>query len=400
LVVKTFAIRAARVFDGETLHGGFPLVVIDGTRIATVDSTTACPSGDLQVLDLGDVTLLPGLIDAHVHLAFDPDSTSKHQAIVDEDNPTILTRMRRHALQQLRAGVTTVRDLGDRNYLAVALRDEYSAEPEAGPDIVAAGPPITRSRGHCWFLGGEADGIASLRAAVAERVTRGVDVIKVMATGGVITPGWGPHESQYTFEELAAATETAHALGKPITAHAHGPRGITDAVAAGVDGIEHGSFFTEDRVEPDWRTVDAMVKAGTFVGATEAFLPEGEMFAPHLAERLEERSANFARMHREGVRLVCCSDAGVSPRKPHGVLPRGVIHLGSIGLTNVEALASATTVAAEACGVADRKGRIASGYDADLVAVAGNPLHHLEALLHVQAVIRMGRLVQSEQVDA
>jgi imidazolonepropionase-like amidohydrolase len=227
-----------------------------------------------------------------------------------------------------------------------------------------------------------------------------VDVIKVMATGGVITPGWGPHESQYTFEELAAATETAHALGKPITAHAHGPRGITDAVAAGVDGIEHGSFFTEDRVEPDWRTVDAMVKAGTFVGATEAFLPEGEMFAPHLAERLEERSANFARMHREGVRLVCCSDAGVSPRKPHGVLPRGVIHLGSIGLTNVEALASATTVAAEACGVADRKGRIASGYDADLVAVAGNPLHHLEALLHVQAVIRMGRLVQSEQVDA
>jgi len=109
-----------------------------------------------------------------------------------------------------------------------------------------------------------------------------------------------------------------------------------------VDGIEHGSFFTEDRVEPDWRTVDAMVKAGTFVGATEAFLPEGEMFAPHLAERLEVRSANFARMHREGVRLVCCSDAGVSPRKPHGVLPRGVIHLGSIGLTNVEALASAT----------------------------------------------------------
>jgi imidazolonepropionase-like amidohydrolase len=165
-----------------------------------------------------------------------------------------------------------------------------------------------------------------------------------------------------------------------------------------MDGIEHGSFFTEDGVEPDWRTVDAMVKAGTFVGATEALLPEGEMVAPHVAERIEQRCANFARMHRGGVRLVCCSDAGVIPRKPHGVLPWGIIHLASIGLTNVEALASATTVAAEACGVADRKGRIAAGYDADLVAVAGNPLHQLEALLDVRAVIRMGRLVGSEQL--
>ena len=386
------AIRAARVFDGRALHEGFPLVVIDGCRVATVDISPGSPSGDLQVLDLGDVTLLPGLIDAHVHLAFDPDTT-KHQEIVDEDDATILSRMRRHGLQQLRAGVTTVRDLGDRNYLAVGLRDEYSADPEVGPEIVAAGPPITRTRGHCWFLGGEADGIAGLQAAVAERVDRGVDVIKVMATGGVITPGWGPHESQYTVEELVAATEAAHSRGRPITAHAHGPQGIADAVAAGVDGIEHGSFFTEDGIEPDWRTVEAIAKTGTFVGATEARLPEGKLFAPHLAPRLEQRSVNFVRMHHEGVRLVCCSDAGVSEVKPHGVLPRGIIHLGAVGLTNVEALASATTVAAEACGLSDRKGRIAPGYDADLVAVGGNPLGRLEALLDVRAVVRMGRLV-------
>jgi imidazolonepropionase-like amidohydrolase len=345
------------------------------------------------VLDLGDVTLLPGLVDAHVHLAFDPDSPTKHQELVDEDDATVLARMRRHAVQHLRAGVTTVRDLGDRDYLALALRDEH-AGPEAGPEIIAAGPPITRTRGHCWFLGGEADGIAGLQAAIAERVTRGADVVKVMATGGVITPGWGPHESQYTVEELAAATDAAHAAGKPITAHAHGPRGIADAVAAGVDGIEHGSFFTQDGVEPDWRTVDAMVQAGTFVGATEVFLP-GEALPTYVAGRLEQRSTNFVRMHRAGVRIVCCSDAGVGPRKPHGGLPWGIIRLGSFGLTNVEALASATTVAAEACGVANRKGRIAAGYDADLVAVAGNPLHRLDALLDVRAVIRMGQLVRA-----
>jgi imidazolonepropionase-like amidohydrolase len=391
-----FAIRAARVFDGRALYKDFPLVVIDGSRIATFDTAAGSPSGDLPVLDLGDVTLLPGLIDAHVHLAFDPEQ-SKHPAIADEDSSAILTRMRRQALQQLRAGVTTVRDLGDRDYLAVALRDEHLADPEAGPEILAAGPPITRTRGHCWFLGGEADGIAGLQAAVAERAARDVDVIKIMATGGVVTPGWGPHESQYTFEELAAATDAAHDLGMAITAHAHGARGIIDAVAAGVDGIEHGSFFTEAGVEPDWRTVDAMVQAGTFVGATEALLPEGEGIAPHTAARIEQRCANFARMHREGLRLVCGSDAGVIPRKPHGVLPWGIIHLGSIGLTNLDALASATTVAAEACGIADRKGRIAAGYDADLVAVAGNPLHRLEALLDVRAVIRMGRLFGSQQ---
>jgi imidazolonepropionase-like amidohydrolase len=394
-----FAIRAARVFDGRALLTDFPLVAIDGPSIASIDRAAACTSGDLRVLDLGDVTLLPGLIDAHVHLAFDPDCTSQHQTIGDEDSSTILARMRRHAFQQLRAGVTTVRDLGDRDYLAVALRDEYRAQPETGPDVVAAGPPITRTRGHCWFLGGEADGVAGLRAAVAERAARGVDVIKVMATGGNITPGWGPHESQYTFEELAAATEAAHALGRPITAHAHGARGIIDAVAAGVDGIEHGSFFTEDGVAPDWRTVDAMVQAGTFVGATEALLPEGETLDPHVAERIRQRCANFARMHREGLRLVCGSDAGVIPRKPHGVLPWGIIQFGSIGLTNVEALASATVVAAEACGLGDRKGRIAPGYDADLIAVAGNPLDNLEALLDVGAVVRMGRLVQREHAD-
>jgi imidazolonepropionase-like amidohydrolase len=389
-----FAFRAARVFDGRTLHDNFPLVVIQDSRIAVLDTTSARPSTDLDVRDLGDVTLLPGLIDAHVHLAFDADSPTKHQELGDEDDPTIMARMRRHAAQQLAAGVTTVRDLGDRRYLALALRDEYVGGPTAGPDVVASGPPITRTGGHCCFLGGEADDVTAVEAAVRERAGRGVDVIKVMATGGATTPGWAFHESQYRLEDLVLVTELAHRLGKPITAHAHGPRGIADAVAAGMDGVEHVSFFTEQGVEVDWRVVDAMARAGTFVGATEAWLPEGPMLAPHLRERLEERSANFARMHRQGVRLVCCSDAGAGPRKPHGVLPRGIIHFGSIGLTNVEALASATTLAAEACGIGDRKGRVAPGYDADFVAVAGNPLHQLEALLDVRAVVRMGNLVR------
>ncbi|WP_246593846.1 metal-dependent hydrolase family protein [Streptomyces auratus] len=368
-------------------------MLIDGSRIAGVDMTGAPPSADLHVLDLGDATLLPGLIDSHVHLAFDPDDKSK-EAMAQEDARTTLARMRVHAGQQLRAGVTTVRDLGDRQFLAVSLRDHYTAGTEVGPEILAAGPPLTRTRGHCWFLGGEADGIAAVEAAVEERIARGVDVVKIMATGGVITPGWGPHQSQYTRDELAAVSRAAHAHGRPVTAHAHGREGMADAVAAGVDGIEHASFFTEDGVEPDWRTVAGVVEAGIFIGATEAWLPTGSMVAPHMAERVAQRSANFARMHREGARLVCCSDAGAGPRKPHGVLPHGIIQMGSLGLTNTEALASATTLAAQACGLADRKGRIAVGYDADLIAVADNPLHRLETLLDIRAVIRAGRVFQ------
>ncbi|MGP4003468.1 amidohydrolase family protein [Streptomyces sp. 8N706] len=366
-------------------------MLIDGSRVAGVDMTGAHPSSELRVLDLGDVTLLPGLIDSHVHLAFDPDNKSKHE-MVNEVAHTILARMRVHA-GQLRAGVTTVRDLGDRHHLAVSLRDHSAAGTEVGPEILAAGPPITRTGGHCWFLGGEADGIAAVQAAVEERIARGADVVKIMATGGVITPGWGPHQSQYTLDELSAATRAAHAHGRPVTVHAHGRQGIADAVAVGVDGIEHVSFFTEDGVEPDWETVEAMVQAGIFVGATEAWLPAGSMVAPHMAGRVEQRRANFARMHREGAQLVCCSDAGAGPRKPHGVLPYGIINFGSLGLTNAEALASATTLAAQACGLADRKGRIATGYDADLIAVVDNPLHHLESLLDIRAVIRAGRLI-------
>ncbi|MFI6768901.1 amidohydrolase family protein [Streptomyces sp. NPDC050355] len=390
---RIWAVRAARLFDGHALRAGRPLVLIEGSRIAGVDMTGAAPSADLRVLDLGDATLLPGLIDSHVHLAFDPDDRSK-QAMADEDDHTTLTRMRFHAGQQLRAGVTTVRDLGDRHFLALSLRDRYTAGMEMGPEVVAAGPPITRTRGHCWYLGGEADGIAAVEAAAGERVARGVDVVKVMATGGVTTPGWGPHHSQYTREELAAVTRVAHAHGRPVTAHAHGRQGMADAVAAGVDGLEHASFFTKDGVEPDWKTVGAVVEAGIFIGATEAWLPTGSMVAPHMAERVEQRSANFARMHREGARLVCCSDAGAGPRKPHGVLPYGIIHFGSLGLTSTEALASATSLAAQACGLADRKGRVAIGYDADLIAVAGNPMQHLEALLDIQAVIRAGKVFQ------
>ncbi|WP_018588302.1 metal-dependent hydrolase family protein [Salinispora arenicola] len=394
-----FAVRAARMFDGFELHTGHPLVFVKKSRIVGIDRSGAHPATEVPVVDLGDATLLPGLIDTHVHLAFDPEVSAKQEIVTDSD-ATIVRRMRRHAGQHLMAGVTTVRDLGDRGYLSLDVRDSAGQAPGLYPEILCAGPPITRHGGHCWFLGGEADGADAIRKAVAHRVARGVDAVKIMATGGAITPGWRPDESQYNAEELRCAAETAHRSGVPITAHAHGPQGIADAVAGGADGVEHCSFFTRDGIEPDWELVDAMAEVGTYVGATEAWLPEGKMLAPHLAQRLEQRTQTFARMHRVGVRLVCCSDAGAGPRKPHGVLPHGIVHLGANGWANVEALRSVTTLAAEACALADRKGRIAVGHDADLLAVAGNPLERLTDMFRVSAVWRGGTPVDLRTVGS
>ncbi|TWP43384.1 amidohydrolase family protein [Lentzea tibetensis] len=375
-----WGLRAARVFDGEVLHSGHPLVLVDGTRIAGLDLSGARPSADLDVVDLGDVTIMPGLIDSHVHLAFDSAADSVIDQIQAADDEELLRLMGENARRALRAGITTVRDLGDRNGLALRLR-----ETSPGPEILAAGAPLTRRGGHCWFLGGEADDVAELRKAVADRVASGADVIKVMATGGTMTPGFRPDESQYDLAALRAVVEAAHEAGLPVTAHAHGAGGIAHAVRAAVDGIEHAFFIKGREFAPDWTVVAAMAESGVVVSTTSARLP-AEYSPIHLTVR-----ENFARMRREGVRLVCSSDAGVGRFKPHDCLPHGVIEFAAlIGHTNTEALQAATTAAAEFCRVADRKGRIATGFDADLLAVGGDPVRDLRALLDVRAVYRAG----------
>lgn len=386
---RRWGLRAARLFDGMVMHRGMPLVVIQGDRIVDVDLSGTSPADELPLVDLGDVTLLPGLIDAHVHLAFDPggDVVEHMQA---DDQATLMARIRRHALQALHAGITTVRDLGDRDYLALAVRDEYAATDGPAPEILVSGPPITSTAGHCWFLGGEADEPVELRAAVVERAERGVDVIKMMATGGGITPGSAPHESQYTLDQLRVIVEAAREVGKLVTAHAHGGAGIADAVRAGVDGIEHGTFLTANGAAADWATVRRMAEAGVYVGVTAGRLPHGAPLSPRVASA----RALLARMHREGVRLVCSSDAGVIAEKPHDCLSRGLGDFQTYAeLSAAEVIASVTSLAAQSCGIGDRKGRVAAGYEADLLAVAGDPEKDLQALGVVSAVFRAGQRI-------
>lgn len=386
------AIRAARLFDGE----GADLiqnatVLVDGGCIVAVQSRGEAPEG-AELVDLGEATLLPGLVDAHVHLAFNASAdavTSLTEATDDE----LYEHMRRAAAKQLAAGITTVRDLGDRGYLALRLRDELAADRTAGPRILAAGPPITTVRGHLWFLGGEAEGVEGVREAVREHASRGVDVIKIVASGGEMTAGTHSHEPQFGPDELRAAVEEARRLGLPVAAHAHATEAIQNAMAAGVDSIEHCSFITEEGVDDRPDVIEALAASGVTVSLTLGQLP-GFAPPPRVAARVDGFTRGFRTMLRAGVAIVVGTDAGIAPPKPHDILPYGYLMLADVGMSTVDAMRAVTSGPARLLRLGDRKGRIAAGYDADLLAVAGDPIANPEAILDVRAVFREGHRIR------
>lgn len=387
-------IRAARLFDGVSaaiIHQ--PSILVRSGRIVSVGrrqdrgspndtgawNDTAAHSAD--VIDLGDVTLMPGMIDCHQHLVFDAtdDAVDHLRSRSDGD---VLAQARRAARTALGAGITTVRDLGDRDFVLLGLREELSRDLAAGPELLLSGPPITSPGGHCWFLGGETRGRDGVVKAVRQRVERGVDVIKVMITGGSLTPGSANHEMQFTPEELSAIAAEAHDHGLTVTGHAKCARGMTAAVDAGFDGIEHAIFLTP---EPDSAVVDAVAAAGPYVSVTACFAPSS---TPN--PQLPEKEHAFSVMREAGARLILTSDAGINSAVPHDVLPHGTAGLLRMGMSNAEALRAVTSSAASACGLGDRKGRIAAGHDADLLAVTGDPLDDISALHRVAAVLRGG----------
>ncbi len=350
-----------------------------------------------ELVDLGDVTLLPGLIDVHQHLAFDASSDPVSQLARDDDN-ALLLRMRLAAQRALAVGITTIRDLGDRNYVSLALRDWYLDGNEPGPRIVTSGPPITTKNGHCWFLGGEVDGIEGVRDAVRERAAHGVDVIKVMASGGNMTPTVGPHESQFGRAELSVAMDEARSLGLPLAVHAHGTQAVIDALAVGADSIEHCTFFSADGVDTDDDILQLVAASDCVISMTAAVIPDAAVMYPAIKQRLATILANHATLYRSGARIICSSDAGVGPNKPHHVLPHGVSSfLPAIGMTNAQAIRNVTEFAAQVCRIADRTGTLEPGKEADVLAVAGNPLENISAIHDVVTVLARGQVRSAER---
>lgn len=381
--------RAGRLFDGTGAPPiDNPVVVIDDQKILSVGAGAVPDSA--AVVDLPGATLLPGLIDTHVHLAFDA-SPGPVAALADRDAAQTFAAMCAAARRAARAGVTTVRDLGDVDYLALGVRAAARTDRTL-PEVLAAGVPVTTPGGHCHFLGGAASGVHGVRAAVRDRHERGVDVIKVMASGGNLTPGSRPEAPQYSIEELHALVDEAHRLGLPVAAHAHGAAAIIDAVASGVDTLEHASFMTADSVDDiPHGLLDEIIRRGVTLSLTLGLRPiEGFAMPPAMASRRPKLTANAAAMHAAGARIVVGTDAGIAPIKPHDVLPTALAHLAQLGMTPGEALHAITGRAAEAIGLGDRKGKILPGYDADILAVNGDPLHDPAAIHRIAAVYLRG----------
>ncbi|MGW3389645.1 amidohydrolase family protein [Streptomyces cinereoruber] len=329
-------------------------------------------------------TIMPGLIDAHVHLVFDgsPDPVAGLQTSKDE---VLLEDMRHRAEQLLRSGVTTARDLGDRGGLALRLAAEISEGRTPGPRIVSAGTPATTVGGHCHFLGGEITGEAEARDLVRRNLAAGAGVIKAMVTGGGLTKD-GPksHESQFTKEELGALVDEAHRAGVPVAAHAHGADGIAAAVEAGVDTIEHCTWMTGGGLDFRQDVVQQIIDRG--IAVCPAVSPHWQMLPRIFGE--ERAAAMFdmvRRMADAGVRLVAGTDAGVQRAGFDGLVP-ALSFYAHLGLTPAAIIDMATSEAATALGLDTTTGRITPGHRADLLLVNGDPLSDLGALKNVRAV--------------
>jgi imidazolonepropionase-like amidohydrolase len=376
------------------------MVLVHRGLIVGVDISGAAAPADSLVHDFGDdVTLMPGLIDCHVHLGLDA-SPQAMANVAAHDDDTLLRRMAAAATTALSAGITTVRDLGDRRFLALRLRDDLARNGIPAPRIVASGPPLTTHGGHLAVMGGEAEGADELETAVAERATRGCEVIKVMASGGATTPGSRPDEAQYGATDLRFIVAQARERGLSTAAHVHAVTSIVDAFETGFDSLEHVTFFTAEGVASDQRLIERIADSETFVSLTIGSVPGQTNPPAAVAQRMEQIRANAARLCRAGAKIVLGTDAGLSPGKPHDVLPYCLEALVDLGMPPAQALHAVTAVAADACGLGGQTGRLAHGADADLIAINGDPTTDIRTVHHVMAVYRHGNMVIDRRLPA
>jgi imidazolonepropionase-like amidohydrolase len=400
---KTVVVKASRMIDGKSDKPiTNAVIVIQGEKVLQVGSGIAVPSG-AQIIDLGNATLLPGLIDCHDHLTFNPQDAGYGSLGITVPRQTLTGVV--NARKTLEAGFTSVRNVAASGYTDVALRDAINAGDIPGPRLMVSGPPLGITGGHCdnnllpyefhYKDEGVADGPWEARAKVRETIKYGADLIKICASGGVLSKGDQPGTAQYTPEEMKAIVEEAHRLGRKVAAHAHGTQSIKEAIVAGVDSIEHASLIDDEgiRLAREHNTVLVMdIYNDDFIlqqGAKVGMLPESIEKEKKIGQLQRD---NFVKAVHAGVTMAFGTDGGVYP---HGDNAKQFHYMVKYGMTPMQAILAATKTASVLIGWQDKVGTIEAGKFADIIAVRKDPLVNIEALENVDFVMKGGEVIKN-----
>jgi imidazolonepropionase-like amidohydrolase len=397
-------IRAGHLLD---IHSGKEsadqTIVVSGGVISGISATSATPtqSQDREI-DLRGMTVLPGLIDVHTHLTMDTNFDPYHELSTSVAKSALIGA--RNAKVTLEAGFTTVRNVGADGYADVDLRDAINADLVVGPHMQVSGPALGITGGHCdenllpiqYHVqgGGVADGVEAVQHKTRETIKYGADLIKICATGGVLSKGDDPQASQYTQEELKAIVADAHRLGRKVAAHAHGAQGILWATQAGVDSIEHGSYMNDE-------DISAMKAHGTYFVPTAYlidWMQKNGQLPPIYLQKMKDVSAVEKATAKKAiaahVKVALGTDAAVYP---HGLNAHELeVYVDQFGMSPLAALQSGTLNAADLMGWADKVGALDPGKWADIIAVKGDPLNDVKLLQHVSFVMKSGVVYKNE----
>ncbi|MEW8973892.1 MAG: amidohydrolase family protein [Tissierellaceae bacterium] len=397
ILSKKVLFKDFRLIDGT---GGEPVenayMLVEDDKISKIGKVDELENMDgVETVDLKGKTVMPGLINSHVHITMEPIGDPTVLMAKESQSKTALrgvANLRKHLL----AGTTFFRDAGAGFGIDLALRDAVNEGLVEGPQFLAAGRCITMTGGHGWFIGRESDGADEVRKATREQLKAGADLIKIMATGGVMTKGVEPGSPQLSMEEMAAAVEEAHKAGKKTASHAQGTQGIKNAVLAGIDSIEHGIFLNDEIVE-------LMVERGTYLVPTlvapyfivangiGAGIPKDVVDKANYV--MEYHKESFKKAYKAGVKIAMGTDAG-TPFNFHDKAPYELKFMVEYGMSPMDAIVASTKGSADLLGILDDYGTLEDGKYADFLVLDENPLENLDTLFALNQVYKLGKEVK------
>ncbi len=397
-------IRGAKLIDGKGGSIDNGAILIDGDTVvgAGRQADIAQPDG-ATVIEAPGKTIMPGLIDAHVHLVNSggPSASTDSKASTDDD---MIIRSMKNSLLAIKAGITTVRDLGGKDFITVSVRDAIAKGILPGPRIVSCASAITTTGGHAHFKSLEVDTPDEMKKAVRHIIKGGADCIKIFGSGGLGTPGSNPFAAQYGVDEFRVAVEEAHRLGKYVASHVHPTVAIRSAVEAGVDTVEHCSWMTPEGIKVDQDVLEEIIKKGVYISL--AFpaawyrvpldkLKDGTPFEGREAMTLPRYNA-IRHMYDSGALVVASSDAGGTYTRIDEFALLLEFLAVKLEISPAKVITSATSLAAEAIGIGQETGSLEPGKKADVIIVDGDPLTDISALQRVETVIKGGVVVADQ----